>query len=128
MGIGIEEDFGHEALGIVARVEARIAFVGGKRFAGALVSGGLKNGAHERFEIVFVFDEKFGGGGEKFLITGRIGHAKVIDAMVGSVVKQYPQRAPEVKFGFDAFRQVYPLPGWRAAVARAEKHRTAQVA
>ena len=64
----------------------------------------------------------------EFHSTEDIRHAKVIDAMVSAIVQQYPQRAPEVKFGFDAFRQVYPLPGWRAAVARAERHRTAQVA
>ena len=64
----------------------------------------------------------------EFHSTEDIRHAKVIDAMVSNIVRQYPQRAAEVKFGFDAFRQVYPLPGWRAAAARAERHRTAQVA
>jgi hypothetical protein len=64
----------------------------------------------------------------EFHSTEDIRHAKVIDAMIRSVVEQYPQRADEVKFGFDAFRQVYPLPGWRAAVARAENRRPAQVA
>ena len=64
----------------------------------------------------------------EFHSTEDIRHAKVIDAMIRSVVEQYPQRADEVKFGFDAFRQVYPLPGWRAAVARAESRRPAQVA
>ena len=55
----------------------------------------------------------------EFHSTEDIRHAKVIDAMIRSVVEQYPQRADEVKFGFDAFRQIYPLPGWRAAAARA---------
>jgi hypothetical protein len=55
----------------------------------------------------------------EFHSTEDIRHAKLIDAMIRGVVEQYPQRAEEVKFGFDAFRQVYPLPGWRAAVARA---------
>lgn len=64
----------------------------------------------------------------EFHSTEDIRHAKVIDAMIRSVVEQYPQRAEEVKFGFDAFRQVYPLPGWRAAAARAQGLRTAQVA
>lgn len=64
----------------------------------------------------------------EFHSTEDIRHAKVIDAMIRSVVERYPQRADEVKFGFDAFRLVYPLPGWRAAVARAKVDRTAQVA
>jgi hypothetical protein len=64
----------------------------------------------------------------EFHSTEDIRHAKVIDAMIRSVVEQYPQRADEVKFGFDAFRLVYPLPGWRAAVERAQNRRPAQVA
>lgn len=64
----------------------------------------------------------------EFHSTEDIRHAKVIDAMIRSVVEQYPQRADEVKFGFDAFRQVYPLPGWRAAFARAQSRHAAQVA
>ena len=55
----------------------------------------------------------------EFHSTEDIRHAKVIDAMIRRVVQQFPQCADEVKFGFDAFRQVYPLPGWRAAAARA---------
>ncbi len=64
----------------------------------------------------------------EFHSTEDIRHAKLIDAMIRGVVEQYPQRADEVRFGFDAFRQVYPLPGWRAAVARAKATRAAQVA
>lgn len=64
----------------------------------------------------------------EFHSTEDIRHAKVIDAMIRGVVAQYPQRADEVKFGFDAFRQVYPLPGWRAAVARARAGQAMQVA
>src|SRR5687768_14884608 len=50
----------------------------------------------------------------EFHSTEDIRHAKVIDAMIRSVVEQFPQRAEEVRFGFDAFRLVYPLPGWRS--------------
>lgn len=64
----------------------------------------------------------------EFHSTEDIRHAKVIDAMIRSVVEHYPQRADEVKFGFDAFRQVYPLPGWRAAAARARAGEAARVA
>jgi hypothetical protein len=55
----------------------------------------------------------------EFHSTEDIRHAKVIDAMIRRVVQQYPQCADEVRFGFAAFRHVYPLPGWRAAAARA---------
>jgi hypothetical protein len=64
----------------------------------------------------------------EFHSTEDIRHAKVIDAMIRRVVDQYPDRAGEVKFGFDAFRQVYPLPGWRAAAARALDGQRTEVA
>lgn len=64
----------------------------------------------------------------EFHSTEDIRHAKLIDAMIRGVVEQYPQRADDVRFGFDAFRHVYPLPGWRAAVARAGAGKAALVA
>jgi hypothetical protein len=64
----------------------------------------------------------------QFHSTEDIRHAKVIDAMIRGVVEQFPEKADEVRFGFDAFRQVYPLPGWRAAAARAMARQTANVA
>lgn len=54
----------------------------------------------------------------EFHSTEDIRHAKVVDALIRDVVSAFPEKAPEVRFGFDAFRQVYPLPGWRAAFAR----------
>ena len=64
----------------------------------------------------------------EFHSTEDIRHAKVIDAMIRRVVQQFPGKAGEVRFGFDAFRLVYPLPGWRAAVARATRGASARVA
>src|SRR5687767_11726349 len=79
VGISVEENFSHEALGIIARVKAVFVLVGGERFAGALIGGGLKDGAHERFEIVSFLDEMPSGGGEKFLVAGGVGHAQIVD-------------------------------------------------
>lgn len=55
----------------------------------------------------------------EFHSTEDIRHAKVVDALIRDVLIQFPERQAEVRFGFDAFRQVYPLPGWRAAYERA---------
>lgn len=55
----------------------------------------------------------------EFHSTEDIRHAKVMDALIRDVLTQFPEKAGEVRFGFEAFRQVYPLPGWRAAFARA---------
>jgi len=55
----------------------------------------------------------------EFHSTEDIRHAKVVDALIRDVLTHFPDKADEVRFGFEAFRQVYPLPGWRAAYARA---------
>lgn len=54
-----------------------------------------------------------------FHATEDIKHAKVVDHLILEILQQFPERAAEVRFGFSAFRQVYPLPGWLAAVKRA---------
>lgn len=54
-----------------------------------------------------------------FHSTEDIRHAKVVDALIRDVLTQFPDKASDVRFGFQAFRQVYPLPGWRAAFQRA---------
>lgn len=56
----------------------------------------------------------------EFHSTEDIRHAKVVDALIRDVLTQFPGKAAEVRFGFEAFRHVYPLPGWRAAFERAQ--------
>jgi hypothetical protein len=54
----------------------------------------------------------------EFHSTEDIRHAKVIDAMIRRVADRYPDRATEVKFGFDAARaRVRPAPGLPAAAS-----------
>jgi hypothetical protein len=53
-----------------------------------------------------------------FHSTEDIRHAKVVDALIRDVLIQFPDKAADVRFGFQAFRHVYPLPGWRAAFDR----------
>lgn len=55
----------------------------------------------------------------EFHATEDIKHAKVVDHLILQMLRQFPERADEVRFGFLAFRQVYPLPGWTAAARRA---------
>jgi len=55
----------------------------------------------------------------EFHSTEDVRHAKIVDALIRDLVTQFPAKAADVRFGFDAFRQVYPLPGWRAAHQRA---------
>jgi hypothetical protein len=64
----------------------------------------------------------------EFHSTEDIRHTRVVEAMIRKIVDQFPDRASEVTFGFDTFRSVYPLPGWRAALARAEARLAAAVA
>lgn len=55
----------------------------------------------------------------EFHSTEDIKHAKLVDAVITDVVEQYPGMAAHVRFGFEAFRAVYPIPGWSAAYQRA---------
>jgi hypothetical protein len=55
----------------------------------------------------------------EFHSTEDVKHARLVDALIEGVLDAYPDMAPQVLFGFDAFRQVYPLPGWNAAYERA---------
>lgn len=55
----------------------------------------------------------------EFHSTEDIKHAKLVDALILRTVAEYPDCADEVRFGFECFRQVYPLPGWTAAYERA---------
>lgn len=56
----------------------------------------------------------------QFHVTEDTRHTAVIEGLIRDVLLQYPEKASEVQFGFDALRHVYPLPGWRAAVSRAQ--------
>ena len=58
-----------------------------------------------------------------FHATEDIKHAKVVDHLILQTVRQYPDCADEILFGFKAFRHVYPLPGWKAAVQRSVEAR-----
>lgn len=46
-------------------------------------------------------------------------HTAVIEELIRNILLQYPDKAPDIAFGFDAFRLVFPLAGWRAAFRRA---------
>lgn len=49
-----------------------------------------------------------------------IAHAEVMDTLIEKVLKDYPEEAAAIEYGFDCFAAVYPLPIWRAAVAHAK--------
>ena len=48
-------------------------------------------------------------------------HAKALRAFIERVVKDYPEAASAIEYGFDCFAAVYPLPIWKAAMARSEQ-------
>jgi hypothetical protein len=50
-----------------------------------------------------------------------IAHAKALRAFIERVVKDYPEAASAIEYGFDCFAAVYPLPIWKAAMARSEQ-------
>ena len=55
----------------------------------------------------------------EFHSTEDIKHAKVVDHLIAEVVAEFPSASDIIVWGFDCFRNVYPLPGWAAAYERA---------
>jgi hypothetical protein len=49
-----------------------------------------------------------------------IAHADVLTKLIQKVLREYPASASAIEYGFDCFAAVYPLPIWRAALARAQ--------
>jgi hypothetical protein len=50
-----------------------------------------------------------------------VGHASTLRNLVGCVVRDYPEAAPAIEYGFDCFSQVYPLPIWTTALQHARE-------
>jgi hypothetical protein len=59
-----------------------------------------------------------------FHATEDIRHTRIMEASIRDSVEQFPDADADVLFGFRAFRHVYPIPGWNAAVARANRQDT----
>lgn len=54
----------------------------------------------------------------EFHSTEDIRHTKIVDHLIAEMSESTPGAAESIIFGFDTFRQVYPLPGWWAAYRR----------
>lgn len=54
----------------------------------------------------------------EFHSTEDIRHTKIVDHLIAEMSESQPDAAESMIFGFEAFRQVYPLPGWWAAYHR----------
>ena len=54
----------------------------------------------------------------EFHSTEDIRHAKVVDHLIAEMSDADPGATEAILFGFETFRQVYPLPGWWAAFRR----------
>ncbi len=55
----------------------------------------------------------------EFHSTEDIKHANLVNHLIGEVSAAYPEKVESIQRGFMYFRQVYPLPIWRAAYERA---------
>lgn len=54
----------------------------------------------------------------EFHSTEDIRHTRIVDHLIEEMSDTSPQAAEAITFGFEAFRQVYPLPGWWRAYRR----------
>ena len=73
---------------------------------GNLAERGIPDGALEYIE---------------FHSTEDIRHTKIVDHLIAEMSESWPEAAESITFGFETFRQVYPLPGWWAAYQRGKR-------
>jgi hypothetical protein len=57
----------------------------------------------------------------EFHATEDVSHAKGLRNLIIRVVRDYPEEAGAIEYGFDGFATVYPLPIWDAAMAHARQ-------
>jgi len=57
----------------------------------------------------------------EFHSTEDIKHAKLVNHMISEVTLQFPEAFDSVKYGYECFEAVYPIPVWRCAYERALK-------
>jgi pyrroloquinoline quinone (PQQ) biosynthesis protein C len=55
----------------------------------------------------------------EFHSTEDIKHAKLVNHMISEVTRQFPEAFESVKYGYECFEAVYPIPVWREAYRRA---------
>jgi pyrroloquinoline quinone (PQQ) biosynthesis protein C len=55
----------------------------------------------------------------EFHSTEDVKHANLVHYMISEVANIYPEATESIKYGFECFRAVYPIPIWRAAFERA---------
>ena len=57
----------------------------------------------------------------EFHSTEDIKHANLVNHLIAQIAIAYPEKVESIRRGFTYFRQVYPLPIWRAAYERAKR-------
>ena len=55
----------------------------------------------------------------EFHSTEDIKHANLVNHMISEAVRKFPGTEESVKYGYECFEEVYPLPVWRCAYERA---------
>lgn len=58
----------------------------------------------------------------EFHSTEDVKHANLVHHLISETAHKYPNAAESIKYGFECFRAVYPIPLWRAAFHRAKAH------
>jgi hypothetical protein len=55
----------------------------------------------------------------EFHSTEDIKHANLVKHLISQVVTKYPEAEQDIKYGYECFRFVYPIPVWQCAYERA---------
>jgi pyrroloquinoline quinone (PQQ) biosynthesis protein C len=56
----------------------------------------------------------------EFHSTEDIKHANLVHHLISSVARQYPESVEAMKYGYECFEHIYPIPVWSAAYMRAK--------
>ena len=57
----------------------------------------------------------------EFHSTEDIKHANLVNHLISEVAVAYPEAVESIKYGFECFRAVYPIPLWNGSFARAQQ-------
>jgi len=57
----------------------------------------------------------------EFHSTEDVKHANLVRFLISEVAETFPDAVESIKYGFQCFRAVYPIPLWRAALQRASQ-------
>lgn len=76
----------------------------------AAVKGHLRRGGVSEDSLEYI----------EFHSTEDIKHANLVNHLISTVARQYPESVASMKYGYECFEHIYPMPVWAKAYERAK--------